>query len=230
MIGVYNYTVILTYLSMISGAVGTILTMTGIGHPYLGAIFLLVCGTLDGLDGRVARTKPDRTKFEKDFGMQIDSLSDLVCFGILPVAIGISHFRITGHFTELFSITHPKGDALLSLCMIAIAAFYILTALIRLAYYNSTAEERHKLAEETGIQYFTGVPVTVAALIFPIPLIIHYFLKIDLSVIYFFVMFVLALLFVGNFKVAKPHKSSLVIVVLVGFAEFCINVYIMTQL
>ena len=56
MIGVYDYTVILTYLSLVSGCVGTIVAMSGVGHPYIGMFLLLLCGLCDGFDGRVART------------------------------------------------------------------------------------------------------------------------------------------------------------------------------
>ena len=41
MIGFYDYTVILTYLSLMSGATGIMLCLNGIGHPYLGMFFLL---------------------------------------------------------------------------------------------------------------------------------------------------------------------------------------------
>lgn len=41
MIGFYDYTVILTYLSILSGTAGIILCLNGIGHPYLGMFFLL---------------------------------------------------------------------------------------------------------------------------------------------------------------------------------------------
>ena len=40
MIGVYDYTVILTYLSMISGVIGIIVSVTGIGHPEIGIFSL----------------------------------------------------------------------------------------------------------------------------------------------------------------------------------------------
>ena len=43
-------------------------------------------------DGKVARTKKDRTDFEKDNGIQLDSLSDLLAFGLLPAAIGFRLF------------------------------------------------------------------------------------------------------------------------------------------
>lgn len=39
MIGFYDYTVILTYLSLMSGTIGTMLCLNGMGHPYLGMFF-----------------------------------------------------------------------------------------------------------------------------------------------------------------------------------------------
>ena len=93
MIGFYDYTVILTYLSLLSGASGIIVCLNGIGHPYLGMFFLLFSGLCDTFDGKVARSKKNRTSQEKLFGIQIDSLSDLVAFGVLPACIGIAMLR-----------------------------------------------------------------------------------------------------------------------------------------
>ena len=87
MIGFYDYTVVLTYLSLMSGATGIMLCLNGIGHPYLGMFFLLFSGLCDTFDGKVARTKKNRTEQMKNFGIQIDSLSDLVAFGLLPASI-----------------------------------------------------------------------------------------------------------------------------------------------
>ena len=83
MIGYYNYTVWLTYLSLISAALGIGASLHGIGHPYIGIFFLMLSGLCDAFDGRVARRKKDRTEEEKKFGIQIDSLADLVAFGVL---------------------------------------------------------------------------------------------------------------------------------------------------
>ena len=44
-------------------------------------------GLLDTFDGKVARTKKNRTEDQKRFGIQIDSLCDIVCFGVCPVII-----------------------------------------------------------------------------------------------------------------------------------------------
>lgn len=44
MIGFYDYTVILTYLSLLSGTTGVMLCLNGVGHPYLGMFFSAVLG------------------------------------------------------------------------------------------------------------------------------------------------------------------------------------------
>ena len=88
MLGFYNYTTILTYLSLMSAGLGIVMSLGGDGHPYVGMCFLLFCGLCDAFDGKVARTKSDRTPEECAFGVQIDSLSDIVAFGVLPVCIG----------------------------------------------------------------------------------------------------------------------------------------------
>ena len=219
MIGVYDYTVILTYLSTISGVVGIIVTMTGIGHPYCGTLFLMISGLLDGFDGKVARTKKDRTEMEKEFGIQIDSLSDLICFGVLPASIGIAQLRVSGILTDLGRHTERPEHYSMILLLISIAAFYVLAALIRLAYFNATSEERAEEAKIKGKSYFTGLPVTTAALIFPLTLVLHWFIRADLTIFYFWLMLIVAILFVANFKVPKPNKRQFAIILVIGFVE-----------
>ena len=220
MIGVYNYTVVLTYLSALSGVVGIIVTMTGMGHPYCGTLFLMISGLLDGFDGKVARTKKDRSELEKEFGIQIDSLSDLICFGILPASIGVAQLRVSGILTDLGRHVEKPENYSLILLLISIAAFYVLAALIRLAYFNATTDERAEEAIIKGKAYFTGLPVTSAALVFPLTLVIHWFIKADLTVFYFWLMFIVALLFVANIKIPKPNKKQFAAIILIGLVEF----------
>ena len=56
MLGVYDYTVILTYISVLSASTGIFVTLYDPGHPYIGMVFLLFCGLCDTFDGKVART------------------------------------------------------------------------------------------------------------------------------------------------------------------------------
>ena len=227
MLGVYDFTVILTYCSMISGVIGIIVAMTGIGHPFLGALFLLVSGLLDGFDGKVARKKKGRTEFEKNFGVQIDSMSDLICFGVLPAAIAMSLLRVTGIFTELKHHKDYEGNLWLLIILVTIAIFYILAALIRLAYFNATTEERRETAEKTGVEYFSGLPVTSAALVFPLTLVVHYYTNADLTLFYFLIMLIMAILFVWNFKIKKPGKVGLAVMVGIGILELIAVIYIL---
>lgn len=68
MIGFYNYTVILTYLSLVSSALG-IYFASGIGesgsHPEYAIVCLMLSGLFDMFDGKVARTRK-RTDEEKN--------------------------------------------------------------------------------------------------------------------------------------------------------------------
>ena len=84
MIGFYNYTVILTYLGLLSGFGGILCASNG--NLKAAIVLLLVAGFCDMFDGKIASTMK-RTKAEKRFGIQIDSLSDLICFGVLPAVI-----------------------------------------------------------------------------------------------------------------------------------------------
>ena len=145
MLGYYNYTVILTYLGMLSGFSGILFVLNG---DLRGALACLVlAGLCDMFDGKLASTR-HRTPQEKRFGIQIDSLSDLVCFGVLP---GIIACLACGKSV-------PS-----TLC----AAVYSLCALIRLAWFNVDEEERQRREAERRSVYF-GLPVTSAALIFPL--------------------------------------------------------------
>ena len=202
---------ILTYLSLISGTVGIIVSLSDKGHPFIGAFFLLFSGLCDAFDGKVARTKPDRSGFEKKFGIQIDSLSDLVAFGVLPACIGAAMFRI--------SLENKHMPRTYTILIFAVFAFYVLTAMIRLAYFNVLEEERQKQTSE-GLKTYLGLPVTSAALIFPLVLLIHYILPMDITPIYFAVMLFVGVLFVSKIKITKPGLRGILIMVGIGAAEF----------
>ncbi|MDE6736663.1 MAG: CDP-alcohol phosphatidyltransferase family protein, partial [Treponemataceae bacterium] len=123
MLGVYDYTVVLTYVGTIFAFLGIGYAVDGKGHLFTALVCLMVSGFCDMFDGKIASTKKNRTIKEKKFGVQIDSLSDLVCFGVLP-AVFVYQMRIGS-----------KREC-------AVAAFYLLCGLIRLAYFNVEEEER----------------------------------------------------------------------------------------
>ena len=87
MVGFYNYTVLLTYLGVVSSVLGIGFAMYG--RTSMAIVCLMISGFCDLFDGSVARTRK-RTQNEQKFGIQIDSLADMICFGVLPAAIGFS--------------------------------------------------------------------------------------------------------------------------------------------
>lgn len=213
MIGVYDYTVILTYLSLLSASTGIVVSLSGSGHPYIGCICLLFCGLCDAFDGKVARSKKNRTVMEQNFGIQVDSLSDLVAFGVLPACIGAALIR-TSSFLQGIFVDGVTGKFLVH----AVLVIYVLAAMIRLAWFNVTEEERQKT--EGGVRKtYVGLPVTSAALIFPTVLLIHYVLPMDITLVYVAVALITGYLFLSKFQLPKPGTRGILIMVGVGVLE-----------
>lgn len=230
MIGVFDYTVILTYLSLLSAGTGIVVALSGSGHPYIGVFFLLICGLCDAFDGKVARMKPNRTAREIAFGIQIDSLSDLVAFGVLPACIGAAMFRTSPFLTKTLGLNRDLWYCVLvKYILFAILIVYILAALIRLAWFNVTEEERQRAGAGARMEY-TGLPVTSSALIFPSVLLIRYLIQVifevDFALLYFFAVILVGYAFVARFKVKKPGLRGILIMIAVGAAEFLILAFL----
>ena len=144
LIGYYNYTVVLTYIGMLVSFAGILFaTKSNINYALL---CLVISGFCDMFDGAVASTRK-RTKKEKRFGVQIDSLSDLICFGVLPALI--VNFKVNNKFTAW------------------ICGLFVLCALIRLAFFNVDEEERQD-TQGGKRKYYLGMPVTMIAIILPL--------------------------------------------------------------
>ena len=155
-------------------------------------------------DGTVAKMIK-RTEDGKKFGIQIDSLCDLVCFGVYPVVIGYS-FGMDQWYSMI------------------IYMMYILGAVIRLAYFNVTEDSRQQQTAERRKNY-QGLPVTSVALILPIVYQLRRFFFDIFPFIYVCAILIIALLFVIDFKVFKPGKKCMlgfvVAGVIVALKMFC---------
>lgn len=208
LIGYYNYTVILTYIGLCSGVIGIIETME-YRKPFIGVICLLFSGLCDAFDGKIASSR-QRNEDEKAFGTQIDSLSDIVCFGVLPAII-----------------CYTSGAD--SLLCVLILTLYVLCGLIRLAYYNVSEASRQKREDEPRREYL-GLPITVSAIVIPAVYILSEFMN-DVAEyigwLFAAAALLLAVAFVIPFKVKKLMKKGLIAVVILGVifatALFIIN-------
>ncbi|MDD6346166.1 MAG: CDP-alcohol phosphatidyltransferase family protein [Oscillospiraceae bacterium] len=209
MIGFYNYTVILTYLGLLSSVTGIFLAC-GVGNlpasPKYAIVCLMISGLCDMFDGKVARTCKKRTEQEKQFGIQIDSLCDLVCFGILPSVIGYS-------------------VGMKNWLDIPVLIFFPLCAVIRLAYFNVTEEMRQKKTSEVR-KVYEGLPVTSVALI--LPLLFSFRNDIGTEIfpaVYGIVLSVIAIAFITRFRIKKPGMKSMFIFLGIGVLELLWMLY-----
>lgn len=191
-IGYYKISVLLTYLSVISASVGIYLSLNG--KISYALICLIISGICDAFDGKVARTCK-RSKEEQLFGIQIDSLADTVAFVCLPTIIFY-------------------GIGLREWYNVAIFAFFTLAGVIRLGYFNVVADEK---ASTGGVKYYSGLPVTSSAIIFPIAYLARNFVSFqEFSVVYTLTMLFVGVLFILNFKLKKPKSVWLYIFVIFG--------------
>lgn len=195
MIGFYNYTVILTYLSLMISVGGLFLAADG--NVDMAILCLMTSGFLDLFDGMVARTKKDRTEDQKSFGIQIDSLTDVVCFGALPALIAY----MTG---------------MRAVWQILILMVFVTCGMIRLGYYNVT--EQHRQAATTEVRKtYCGLPITSSSLIVPFVFLFRSSMQAtSFEILLSVCMLLCGLAFITPLRVRKPHGKAIAALVLIG--------------
>ena len=188
LIGFYDYTVVLTYISLVSAVIGTV--QVSKGNISAAIACLAISGICDAFDGTVARTKKNRTEDEKNFGIQLDSLCDVVSFGVFPAFV-----------------CYCMGvDGVLGLVCVCL---YSLCALIRLAFFN-VLETKRQQVEEGCNKYYRGLPVTSISIIFPLIYLVRGIFPAEAFVVVLHgMLLVVAFLFVLDFKVKKVDIRKL---------------------
>lgn len=215
MIGFYNYTVVLTYISLLCGTAGSMLCLGGVISPKAGMLFLMLSGICDSFDGMVARTKKGRSRQEQCFGVQIDSLADLMSFGMLPASVGIAAM-----LRGLSGVGELMPWSLTKTLLLAVGLAFVLAALIRLAYFNVLEEERSRTGKGRGRKCYVGLPTTSVALIFPAILLIQHYATSEALWPYFVALGAVAYLFVSKIEIPKPRLKGLLALIGVGAIEF----------
>jgi Phosphatidylserine synthase len=208
-VGFYNKSVILTYCGLISAFISMYLAWNAEGYDFRWSIFfLMIAGLCDMFDGTVAR-RVKRTEQEKKFGIQLDSLCDIVCFGVTPATI--TYMLYNGNSARIYGLF---AGFVLTLC-----------GLIRLAYFNVTEEERQEQTSERR-DYYQGLPITASAIGVPVAYIVGkafvWISRQTIALPVFFSTFMLfvSFLYVFNFPVKKPHKRGMMIMIVCCLALF----------
>ena len=148
-IGFYDYTVVLTYMSLVSAVLGMVFAHKGLFGAAMLCLFF--SGFCDAFDGTVARTKKNRTDTERKFGIQIDSLSDLIAFGVLPACIGAAFIRVS---YTLGTILNGNGGAWYTvLFRVVVFGILIPYLLLQMSFYNITSILYQKLTMNMDVPY-----------------------------------------------------------------------------
>lgn len=196
-IGFYNPSVILTYIGLTAGVVG--ITYALQGNIRIAGMLIMVSSVCDMFDGGIARLVK-RTDEEKRFGIQIDSLCDLICFGIFPALIGY-------------------GLGIRSAIGVFAMVFFVLCGVIRLAFFNVQEETRQKETAEKR-KYYQGLPITTSGALAPLCLMITLALHGNFQIVYLVFLFVVGLAFIINFPVRKPDGLYKWILLVVDIGVF----------
>lgn len=139
------------------------------------AVYIIIAALIDRYDGRIAR----RLNVSNEIGKELDSLADLVSFGIAPALLIFHKFAFADfHFVKLTGV-----------CFLLL---YIISGCYRLGRYNVSTFDGN----------FSGVPITIAGLILSV-----YSLIVPISPIFLFVsvvlLLVLSILMVSKLKLRK---------------------------
>ncbi len=131
--GVFLAPATITSLGLLSGFFGLVAAINS--HFELAAVMILIAFVCDGLDGRVARL----SRTSSHFGVEYDSLSDVVAFGVAPAGIAYCwSLRLLGTWG------------------VVIAGMFVICAALRLARFNVQPGSTDK-------RRFVGLPVPGAA-------------------------------------------------------------------
>ena len=214
MIGFWRKSVFITYLGALLAVGGYLLTLhyKMPVYAFVGMILAAVC---DMFDGQVARHEKDRTEQQKDFGVEIDSLADIVCFIVIP-ALTI-HQMMSGH------LLIDGTDALVcKWYQVVILALYVVCGIVRLAYFNVAMSDKNK-----AIEYYTGLPVPMSVPIFALVWLIAKVFNFSIdtrALIYTIVVPIVGYLHISKIRIKKFTNIwfyiSMCIISAIGIALF----------
>lgn len=119
------------------------------GKWQLAVTAILVAAVLDALDGRMARL----LKSASDFGAELDSLSDVIAFGVAPAVV-----------IYLWALNTGTGPGWIA------ALFFTVCCALRLARFNTSLGKLPPYA----YNYFTGVPAPAGAGLAILPMVVSF--------------------------------------------------------
>ena len=178
MLGYWNKSVYITYFGAFVAVMGLLLTLKLDNLDY-GFVGMIIAGVCDMFDGKIARHMKNRTEKEKEFGVQIDSLADIICFITVPaIMIYLSGMK------EYYQIL--------------LLALYVVCGVVRLAYFNVAMSDKDK-----AIKVYSGLPVPASVPAFGLVWLIGKMVSFDPCIPYVILVPLVGYLHISKIKVKK---------------------------
>lgn len=150
------------------------------------AFFILIAAIIDFLDGFIARL----FKATSELGKQLDSLSDVVSFGVAPAVILYQLLRM--------SYAREEGGIYVSIIVLVPAIILACAAAYRLGKFNISSDQQHS---------FKGVPVpAVGILVASFPLILHFSTSADVNALIINKWFLYISIIVLSYLMVSNHR------------------------
>lgn len=189
-IGYYSLANAVTLFGLISASMSCFLAASGAKNIKFAVLMLFFACICDLFDGRIARSNPNRSEHQQFYGIQLDSLCDMVSFGIAPCFIAFSM-----GFNGVLDVI--------------IYLIFIVCGAVRLAYFNTLAND----APGKSMKYYRGVPIPVSCFFITLLVLLSTFIPASVNVwIVRLIMLALGICFVLNIKIKKPPLRNMLVI------------------
>ncbi|WP_340819118.1 archaetidylserine synthase [Methanolobus sp. WCC4] len=182
---------LVTLLNALCGIAAILLTLNG--PTYLAPLLILIAAVADGIDGHIAR------KFSSsEIGGNLDSLADVISFGVTPVVI-----------------TFALVEGSIQYIVLPALGFYFICGILRLARFNTM---------HMGFDAFSGLPITAGGIVMSSYLLMGeaFFNAYVVAVL----ALILGLLMVSDVRYMKARNRKILMPLTVIFAATIISYFI----
>lgn len=189
-IGFYSIANAVTLFGLISSVLSCFLAASGPENIKFAVLMLFLAMICDMFDGKIARSTPNRGEKQQFYGVQLDSLCDVISFGVTPCFIAFS-FGFNGVIDVLIYI------------------LFISCGAIRLAYFNTLANDN----PGKSMKYYRGIPIPVSCFFTTFLMLLTTFIPANVTVWLFRLVYLaLGLGFILNIRIKKPAVQKMLII------------------
>lgn len=180
-IGYYNFANLITILGLACAILACFLLARG--QYVVGMLAFSMAGLCDMMDGKIARASLTTSKRARFYGVQLDSLCDVVSFGVMPCLMAY------------FLGYNGTPDIILYI-------LFMICGAIRLANFNTEAALD---TADLKMHHFTGIPIPFSCLIFPLLMIVHILVGGPVYWLFRLIFLLVAFGYISRIRIPKPN-------------------------